>query len=522
MNKKRPIIFAALFIFAASACSFAQIDPGQIGQLINNDAALKKLSLQYPAEVKEVYSTMQFQPVWFGHSFRIRQLLQLFQQSADLGLNKKDYENNAVQTIEKDPAGWSNKDSMAMELRLTDAAIHFAKDIADGNAPLQLGYNGLKYRSGCSNVSSLLVSAIQNNRLLTLPALAEQKTPEYTSIKNKIIWMNAVMADSSFKEIIIRSTKANSGNRELFIKLYQLGLLDSASQKLEGKELKAKLKSAQELFNLPADSVLRSSLVSALNVPLRNRLGELKTTINIIRSLYCIKQSSTVIIVNIPSASVLVYQQGKNILESRIIVGKRSTPTPTLSSRVTDVVLYPYWMVPYSIATKELLPAIKRNIGYLDAGNYQVINRSGKVMNPYSIDWQSLSRSYFPYIIRQSTGCDNSLGLIKLNFYNPFGVYLHDTPAKKLFAYNKRYFSHGCMRVQKAMDLAHIVLKNNSIALDTLEDKGCIRNKVPVVVPADEQIPVFVIYSTAWIDANARISFNEDVYRKQSAIKRND
>ncbi|HVT86630.1 MAG TPA: L,D-transpeptidase family protein [Chitinophagaceae bacterium] len=522
MNKKGSIIFPVLFVLAMSSGSFAQVGSEQIVQLVRNDAAFKKLSLQCPAEVKQVYEALQFQAIWLGHSSRIRELLQLFQQSANLGLNKKDYQNSAVQTIGKDPSGWSSKDSLTIELRLTDAAIHFVKDIADGNAPLQLGYNGLNYRSGCSNIPGLLAAAIQMDRLLTLPAMAEQKTEEYNSIKNRIIWLNAIMADSSFKEVIIKSTNANSNNRELFVKLYQLGLLDSATQKLQEKGLKTKIRSAQELFNLTADSVLRSNLVAALNVPLRYRLEELKLTINILRALNCIKQSSTVIIVNIPSATVLVYDHGKNILESRIIVGKRSTPTSTLCSKVTDVVLYPYWMVPYSIATKELLPAIKRNIGYLDAGNYQVINKAGKVMNPYAIDWQSLSRSYFPYIIRQSTGCDNSLGLVKLNFYNPFGAYLHDTPAKKLFAYSKRYFSHGCMRVQKAMELAHIVLKNNSIALDTLEDKGCLRNKAPVIVPADQQLPVFVIYTTAWIDANGRITFNEDVYRKLSALRRND
>lgn len=521
MINKRSVIFMALFSLATSICSFAQISSGQIGQLVHNDAALKKISLQYPAEVKEVYSTFQNQPVWFGKSFRIRELLQLLQQSANLGLNKKDYHNSAIQVIEKDPEGWDNHDSLAMELRLTDAAIHFVKDVADGNAPLQLAYNGLKYYSGCSSVSGLLTSAIQNDRLLALPLLAEPQSPEYRVLKNQIIWFNKVMADSSFKEVIIKFSGATARSKEFIIKLYQLGLLDSATQNLQEKQLKTKISSAQKLFNLPADSVLRSTLVSALNVPLRYRIGELNRAINMIRALNCIKQSSTVIVVNIPSATVLVYDHGKNILESRIIVGKPSTPTSTLSGKVTDVVLYPYWMVPYSIATKELLPAIKRNIGYLDAGNYQVINKSGKVVNPYTIDWQSLSRSYFPYIIRQSTGCDNSLGLVKLNFYNPFGAYLHDTPAKKLFSYNKRYFSHGCMRVQKAMELAHIVLKNNSIALDTLEEKGCLRNKAPVVVPTDQQVPVFIIYSTAWTDANEHISFNDDVYRKFSALNKN-
>ena len=181
----------------------------------------------------------------------------------------------------------------------------------------------------------------------------------------------------------------------------------------------------------------------------------------------------------------------------RMIMGKRSTPTPTLLSKVDQVILYPYWHVPYSIATKELLPAIKRNPGYIDAGNYQVLNKAGKIMDPYSINWHAYSRSYFPFIIRQSTGCDNALGLLKLNFYSPFGVYLHDTPNKSMFMLNKRYFSHGCMRMEKPMDLGHLVLKNNQIAIDTLEQKGCLRNQAPIIVPADVPMPVLVWYNPA-------------------------
>jgi murein L,D-transpeptidase YcbB/YkuD len=210
------------------------------------------------------------------------------------------------------------------------------------------------------------------------------------------------------------------------------------------------------------------------------------------------------------------------VLESKIIVGKPSTPTPLLSSRVTEVILYPYWMVPHSIATKELLPSIKRNAGYLDANGYQVINLQGRVMDPYDINWAAMSVSYFPYIIRQSTGCDNALGLVKLNFYNPYSVYLHDTPNKSLFSLNRRYFSHGCMRVGKAMELARYVLKDNTMAIDTLTQKGCLFNQSPITVPADEHIPVFVLYNTAWIDAAGMVSFSEDIYRKnQTLFKKN-
>lgn len=519
MNKKAIVILSLLFISASPLWLTAQIGPAEIGSLVLNESALKKLSFRHASELKEVYARMKYQPIWYGNDLRVRELIQLIGQAENLGLNRADYENNAVKAIRAMPGDWG-KDTLATELYLTDAALHFTKDVAEGNTPLNLGYNGLNYRSGCSDIAGSLSTAILSEQLMNLMPLIEQRTPEYISIKWMIGWFHSVMAGNDFREVLIRSTKATNANKELFIKLYQLGLLDSATQNLSGKELKTKIRLAQELFNLPADSILRSSLVSALNIPLRYRLEELKMALNTIRALYCIKQSSTVVIVNIPSATLLVYDQGKNILDSRIIVGKRSTPTPTLSSKITDVVLYPYWMVPYSIATKEILPAVKRNIGYLDAGNYQVIDHSGKVVNPYRINWQSLSPSNFPYVIRQATGCDNSLGLVKFNFYNPYSVYLHDTPSKNLFSYNKRYFSHGCMRVQKAMELAHIILKDNSIVLDTLEDKGCLRNQSPVTVNADQQIPVFVIYSTAWTDGNGRVIFNEDVYGKQKTILR--
>jgi murein L,D-transpeptidase YcbB/YkuD len=274
------------------------------------------------------------------------------------------------------------------------------------------------------------------------------------------------------------------------------------------------VKEAQRQFNLLADAVLRSTIIRELNVPLRGRLQELNLSVNYYRWLYCLVQNQQVIVVNLPSAYMKVYSHGTVKLEMRMIVGKSSTPTSTLASSVSEVILYPYWHVPHGIATKELLPIIKQNPGYINAGNYQVLNKAGNIVDPFSVNWQELSPGYFPYIIRQSTGCDNALGLLKLNFYSPFGIYLHDTPVKALFGLNKRYFSHGCMRMEKPMELGHLILKNNSIAIDTLEQKGCLRNQSPVVVPADDPMPVIVWYNPVDIDANGRIVFYEDMYNK--------
>jgi L,D-transpeptidase YcbB len=162
------------------------------------------------------------------------------------------------------------------------------------------------------------------------------------------------------------------------------------------------------------------------------------------------------------------------------------------------------------------LPSIKRNRGYLAANNFQVLDKNGRVLDPYKINWSSLSTSYFPYTIRQCTGCDNSLGIVKFNFYNPFTVYLHDTPAKGLFNLNKRYFSHGCMRLEKPIEFGQLLLGKNRIAIDTLTIKGCLKSQAPRVVPTEEKWPVVVMYSTAWYDSTGSVIFFEDIYQRNS------
>jgi len=506
-------IFLPFFLFI-HVISQAQISASQLDQFLNTGLKFEKLYIAYPSELKSFYSNRQYRPAWINDRHLLQNLLLLFEESAGFGLREKDYEYDLAISVKNGGREMKKEeDSIAADLQLTDAALHFMHDLLYGKPPV-IGYNGPGYAPGCFDIPGLLAEALATDRLTSLASDIELRTPEYDSLQKKIRQYNKVVADSDFQEVKITSGKVTRTNKALVTKLFQLGILDSSALHLPDKELKEKVKAAQKLFNLLADGVLRSTTLEAFNIPLADRLKELNSAFNTIRWLYCARRAGKVIVVNIPSATLLVFEDGRVILESRIIVGKRSTPTPTLCSEVTEVILYPYWMVPHSIATKELLPSIKRNTGYLDANGFQVINRQGKVIDPYKINWQVLSSSNFPYIIRQSTGCDNALGLVKLNFYNPFSVYLHDTPDKGLFTFNKRYFSHGCMRVEKATDLARLVLKNNMIAIDTLEEKGCLYNQAPVVVPADEIIPVFVLYNTAWVDSAGRGSFSEDIYRK--------
>jgi L,D-transpeptidase YcbB len=516
LSPKTLLCFAWLL---AAGTALSQLSSHHIKARVETIDFINEPGFTHAADLLLFYRNLQYQPAWL-HKDRLRmtdQLIHTLQQATLFGLETEDYQYRFILSFSQRRFPLiTASDSLEAELRLSDAAIHFYSDIAYGNKKPVFGYNGLSYQPSCYSIISLLPDHLFQNKLSQLPNRLSDGLKELPILQYALIRINAVLADTNFREVSIRSNKAVFDNIPLITKLKQLGIIDSVDKRIPDAELKEKIKEAQRQFNLLADGYLRITSLEALNVPISKRLQQLKLAINNYRWLSCLSQQQPVIVVNVPATHLTVYYNREILLFMRIIAGKPATPTPTLSSTIDEVILYPYWHVPYSIATKELLPLIKRNPAYIDANNYQVLDQQGKIMDPYTISWHLYSTSYFPFLIRQSTGCDNALGLIKFNFYNPFSVYLHDTPGKPLFALNKRFFSHGCMRLEQPMELGHLVLKNNPISIDTLEQKGCLRNQQPVIVPVPQSMPVIVWYSLVDVDSTGRVIFFEDIYKKQN------
>jgi murein L,D-transpeptidase YcbB/YkuD len=170
----------------------------------------------------------------------------------------------------------------------------------------------------------------------------------------------------------------------------------------------------------------------------------------------------------------------------------------------------PYWNITPSITANEILPAVKKNPGYLAKHNMEVVG-GGKVINPGSIDWSKYSGRNFPYMIRQKPGPNNSLGRVKFLFPNNYNIYLHDTPAKSLFNEPKRAFSHGCIRVGEPKRLAEYLLRNDS---DWTPDKiaKAMNSDKETMVKLKEPCPVFIAYFTAWVDRQGKLNFRDDIY----------
>jgi murein L,D-transpeptidase YcbB/YkuD len=218
------------------------------------------------------------------------------------------------------------------------------------------------------------------------------------------------------------------------------------------------VKNFQKLVSIDTSGKLDKSTIAALNFPLEKRVEQIKESLNYWRWTGRVKEEEF-ILVNLPAARLqIVNRDSTHDMSMRVIVGKTGTQTPQFTSYVTSVITYPYWHVPYSIATKEMLPKIKRNPGYLAANELELLNNQGKVLDPYKINWSRVSPKNFKYKIRQSTGCDNALGVMKFDFNSPFSIYLHDTNRRDLFKNKDRFMSHGCVRVEKPMELAHYLL----------------------------------------------------------------
>ena len=219
------------------------------------------------------------------------------------------------------------------------------------------------------------------------------------------------------------------------------------------------------------------------------------------------------VMVNVPEFMVRVVRDGVPVHETRVIVGTPKNPTPTFSHVMDHVVVNPYWNVPTSIVSEEMLPEIRRNpYGYFGRRGYQVFVRTGNGMrhaDPGSIDWWMVNPRSIR--IRQTPGDHNALGRIKFMFLNQHSVYLHDTPSKSLFKREVRAFSHGCVRVEEPLAFADAILpvaapEWNSARLQKLY--GGPERRIDL----DNPIPVHLSYFTRFVDAEGELRRADDIY----------
>ncbi len=289
---------------------------------------------------------------------------------------------------------------------------------------------------------------------------------------------------------------------------------DVPASKQRGSELfdaqvEAAVKQFQQEQYLDADGKLGPATRAALNLPVRARIAQLRA--NLERARWLLPRiEGDLVVVDIAGYKVLLYQDGKPVWSSRVQVGRSVRPTPIFAGKITFLTFNPTWTVPETILREDVLPKVRADQGYLAANRIRVVNATGKEIAAESVDWSSPDGPEHLWL-KQDPGPDNAIGRVRINFPNPYGVYMHETPHTALFEKDQRAFSSGCIRVEDAVGLSERLLNDpdkwNRDALEQVLAQGETRE-----VGLRRAMPVLLLYWTIDLQADGRVTYKPDVY----------
>ena len=220
----------------------------------------------------------------------------------------------------------------------------------------------------------------------------------------------------------------------------------------------AAVKRFQARHGIQPDGVIGETTFAALNIPAHLRLTQLANNLTRLKGFLSKPLPSRFVMVNIPAASVEAVENGVVVQRHTAVVGKVERPSPIVNSKITEINFHPYWTVPASIIKKDLIPLMQKDPTYLATWKIRIFDKKGQEVQPEQIDWQTDDATN--YMFKQDPGDENSLGIVKINFPSPEGVYMHDTPHKGTFNDDYRFDSSGCVRIQNVRELIVWLLRD--------------------------------------------------------------
>jgi len=334
--------------------------------------------------------------------------------------------------------------------------------------------------------------------------------PEYTRLKTALASYRKIQEAGTWPTVQV-APKLKKGMQSPIIPALAKRLgLNIEDGTVYSEELFNAVKQFQTDQGLKPDGALGAETIRIMNIPLKDRIRQI--ILNMERWRWLPRSFETnYLLVNIPEFKVYVFEEGKSKISMNVIVGKTLNSTPVFSDKMEYIVLSPYWNVPFSIIKEDLAPKLASNSSYLDRLDMEIITAGGEPVNPSSINWNNISEDNWKYTLRRRPGPKNDLGDVKFIFPNSNDIYLHDTPHDELFSQTKRGFSHGCVRVEKPIDLAVYLLRDQE---DWNRDKilSAISERKEKHIKLKATLPVYLVYFTAFTDESGKVHFREDIY----------
>jgi murein L,D-transpeptidase YcbB/YkuD len=462
------------------------------------------------------YAGRGYQPAWLDANGKplpaAAELIEALGEAGHDGLQSSDYRRTRLQkqltTLQQRNDASDVGQLTSFDLLFTDAFLAYGSHLLSGRLSPRTVDRDWEIKPRSRDLAAVLQEALAKGSIMeSLKALAPQ-AKGYVQLRERLRKYRRIEQQGGWLMVA-----GNAPAKTLRTRLEASGDLTG-----QGEAVAEALRHFQKRHGLAETGTVNAVTRAALNVPVSKRIRQIELNLERWRWLPD-DFGSRHILVNIPSYKMQVFEDGKVVLESKAVVGRSERQTPTFAANMEYLVMSPKWYVPRSIAVKDKLPKLRRNPYALKRQKIRIYNSAGKEVNPGSVNWSAVSASSFNYRLRQDAGPRNALGGIKFMFPNRHSVYLHDTPSRELFSRNQRTYSSGCIRISKPLELAEYLLKHdpkwNKDTIKTASTSGKQR-----FVHLPEEVPVYLLYWTAWVDENGLLNFRDDIYKRDAPLVR--
>ncbi|WP_017932423.1 L,D-transpeptidase family protein [Robiginitomaculum antarcticum] len=461
--------------------------------------------------VDAFYTANMQKPVWRDDA-RYDALITAIEGLHAHGLTPEDYSLSKLKTARADRQG--------REKLATQSWMLAASHMVHGKlSPMSYEPNWTLKKRDIDPASALGAALASGDIAGSFDRLAPQ-SPVYAAMRKELAALRALDGGDQVKVAAGPALKSGmSGTRvdAVQLRLIQLGLLspDYKSGLYDAQTI-ASVTDFQNINELDADGIAGAATIGALNRDNSERRAALR--VNMERARWMPDDLGIRHVrVNIAEFKVTAWQDGKIEQTHLGIVGKPYRATPVFSDEFEYIVFNPWWEVPHKLARLDKLPVFKRDPGAVKRLGFQVLDGSGKVVDPNTIDWTSISADRFPYRLRQGPGEQNALGQVKMIFPNQHAVYLHDTPTRGLFASRQRAFSSGCIRVQEPISLSKWLLAENPIWTGEKIDAALASGK-ETRAELTVRVPVHIQYNTVVSDGAGALRYLDDIYGRDGKV----
>ncbi len=511
----------------------------------------------------KLYEERNYVPLWIengGPSSQAYGMIEIIRNSDNEALDPDYYNISEIESIlkrieEDRNAGdsYADLDLAELELLLSNSFLTYTHDLHYGRVRAEQINLELLSGERPVNLPKLLVTAIETDQVQgTLEGLLP-KYPMYAKLRISLKEYREIAAKGGWQPVAYgdKFKKGARGQRVLALskRLKVTGELDSSipGSEVFDDSLDQAVRKYQQRNGLYVDGVVGNSTIEALNVPVEERISQIELTMERWRLLpqYL---GNRYILVNIANYHLYGVENNNDTINMRIVVGKPQWNTPMFSEEMTHLIINPYWNIPPSIFKDDIAPKIMEDSEYMSKQNMDALglkapekmvveeaevvevvenveatevtdgdNTGETELSEAEIQNKKAQEEYISkvlsgkYRLRQNPGPGNPLGRIKFLFPNKHSVYLHDTPNRGFFKKAQRNFSHGCIRVEKPLELAEFVLSSNpSWTQNTIQSS--INKMKTKTVHLDESITVYILYFTTWVDNEGTVNFHKDIY----------